>query len=70
MEKETFWTLLSDLPHWEFEVFLIILFDVIIGALIWPNIKRMFSHHKEDDDKIAELEKRIKIIEQEKNNSI
>lgn len=45
--KETFWTLLTDLPHWEFEVFLIILFDGIIGLLIWPTIKRLKKHLEE-----------------------
>jgi hypothetical protein len=66
MEKETFWTLLHDLPHWEFELFLIFIFDVLIGFLIWPRITGWFKHHKEDDLKLKELEKRIKKLE-EKN---
>jgi hypothetical protein len=66
MEQETFWTLIRDLPHWEFEIFLILIFDGVIGVLIWPNIKKMFRHHTEDDDKITELEERIKTLEQEK----
>lgn len=55
MEHETFWTLLSDLPHWEFELFLIFLFDVLIGALLWPCLKRFGRHHKSDDQKLAEV---------------
>jgi len=58
-EQETFWTLLTDTAHWQFEVFLIILFDVIIGMLIWPWLRRFFKHHEEDDKKIEALEKKI-----------
>ena len=59
MENETFSTLLSDKAHWEFELFLIFLFDVLIGLLIWPWIKKFIIHHKSDDEKIAELERRV-----------
>ena len=59
MEQETFWTLLGDSAHWEFELFLIFLFDVLIGLLIWPWIKKFIIHHKSDDERIAELERRI-----------
>jgi hypothetical protein len=64
MEQETFWTLLRDLPHWEFELFLMVIFDVIIGALIWPRIKKSLMHHKEDDLTMASLEKRVKDLEE------
>jgi hypothetical protein len=64
MEHETFWTLLTDVAHWQFEIFLIVLFDVVIGLLIWPKIKQWFKHHKEDDNKLHELEKRITSLEQ------
>lgn len=57
---ETFWTLLSDPAHWQFEVFLIILFDVIIGALIWPQVKKFITHHKSDDERIADLEREVR----------
>ncbi len=58
-EHETFFTLLTDEAHWEFEIFLILLFDVLIGLLIWPWIKKFLIHHKSDDERIAELERRV-----------
>ena len=66
VEQETFWTLLFDPSHWEFEIFLMIIFDGLIGALIWPRIKKWFQHHEEDDSKMSELEKRIKALEENK----
>ena len=42
---ETFWSLLHDLAHWEFEMFLMILFDVVLGMLLWPFIKKHWEHH-------------------------
>lgn len=63
MEQETFWTLLQDPAHWAFELFLIALFDGLIGVLIWPRIKRFFKHHKSDDDRIADIERRLKKLE-------
>ena len=46
---ETFWTLLHDSAHWEFEVFLTILQDVVIGAIIWPFAKKHIGHHLDRD---------------------
>ena len=50
---ETFWTLLHDLAHWEFEIFLMAVFDGLIGAGIigfcWPRIKKHWHHHLERD---------------------
>lgn len=63
MEEETFWTLFTDPAHWQFELFLIFLFDVVIGVLIWPHIKKWFKHHREDDDKLADLENRLSALE-------
>ena len=63
MEHETFWTLLRDPAHWQFELFLIFIFDVVIGILIWPQLKRWFRHHHEDDDKLQDLENRVKRLE-------
>lgn len=41
MEHETFWSLLTNLPHLEFEIFLTLVQDVVIGLLVWPWIKRL-----------------------------
>jgi hypothetical protein len=42
--NETFWDLLRDPAHWQFELLVgfieMLVFDVIIGALAWPVIKR------------------------------
>jgi len=51
MLAETFWDLFKSLPHWEFELFLMILFDVVIGYFIWGVIKR---HIHKDDKSIEE----------------
>lgn len=75
MMLETFPTLLRDPAHWEFELFLILIFDVLIGALAWPFIKRHI--HKDVDDvsagiaqveaheheQIDELKQRIAVLE-------
>jgi hypothetical protein len=41
---ETFWSLLHDRAHWEFEALVgfleMVVFDVVIGALAWPVIKK------------------------------
>ena len=59
MEQETFWTLFTDLAHWEFELFLILLFDVFVGILLWPWVRKFILHHKSDDERIAELERKV-----------
>lgn len=46
---ETFWTLLRDAAHWEFEIFLMVLFDGVIGALIWPFARKHLYHHLQRD---------------------
>lgn len=61
---ETFWTLLSDPAHWQFELFLIVLFDVIIGIIIWPQIRKFILHHKSDDERIADLEKEVRTLKE------
>jgi hypothetical protein len=48
---ETFWTLLRDPAHWEFEIFLMILFDGVIGALLFPWIRKHWQHHVNRDQK-------------------
>lgn len=60
MEHETFWTLFRDPAHWQFEIFLIALFDGIIGVLIWPRIRKFLRHHKTDDERIEDLEMEIR----------
>jgi hypothetical protein len=64
METETFLDLLKNAAHWEFELFLIVLFDLLIGVLVWPWIKRSILHHKSDDQKIAELELQVSELRQ------
>jgi hypothetical protein len=59
MEQETFWTLLHNAPHWEFELFLMFIFDFLIGLILWPMVAKFFVHHKSDDDKIAALETEV-----------
>ena len=74
MEHETFWTLIADRAHWEFELFLIFIFDVVIGLVLWPRLKKWKSHHKSDDAQIAEalqkisdLEKQVKSLQERLN---
>lgn len=62
MEHETFWSLLSDPAHWFFELFLMLIFDVLIGMIAWPRIKKAIVHHESDDKKIDELEKQLKEV--------
>ena len=49
--KETFWSLLHDAAHWEFELFLIFIFDIVLGAVIWPFLKKHWTHHVARDKK-------------------
>jgi hypothetical protein len=48
-EQETFWTLLMSGPHWIFELMLMVVFDGLIGLIIWPFIHDHFhpNPHKE-----------------------
>lgn len=45
VEQETFWSLLRDGAHWQFELFLMVVFDGVVGGLAWPFIKRHWKHH-------------------------
>jgi hypothetical protein len=51
MQPETFWTLFHDAAHWEFEIFLMILFDGLIFGLAWNFIKKHWKHHLERDQR-------------------
>jgi hypothetical protein len=52
-QPETFWMLLHDSAHWEFELLVgfveMLVFDVIVGILLWPTIKKHWKHHIERD---------------------
>lgn len=63
MEHETFWTLLKDLSHWEFELFISVIFMAIEGLVFWPIINRWREHHREDDYKIAVLKEKVRELE-------
>ena len=60
METETFISLLHNAAHWEFEIFGQILFDVVLGMIIWPPLKRLLICHKKDDNNIAELQREVR----------
>lgn len=60
---ETFFTLLKDPAHWEFELVLIFLFDVVIGMILWPCLKKISKHHQSDDKKIHVLERKMAALE-------
>jgi hypothetical protein len=59
-ESETFWSLLHDPAHWTFEVFLMVVFDGLIGALLWPHIKRWLKqHHHQEEAEHGEQQRAI-----------
>lgn len=47
---ETFLSLLRSPAHIELEVFLTVVQDVVIGAFLWPLIKRRFNREHERID--------------------
>lgn len=49
MEHETFFTLLRDKSHWEFEIFVNVVFDGILLGLVWPFVKKHIQHHLDRD---------------------
>ena len=55
IEHETFRTLLFDRAHWEFEIFVTLVFDGLVLGLLWPFIRRHWNHHLNRDarDKIV-----------------
>ena len=46
---ETLMDLLRDRAHWEFELILMVIFDGLIGLIIWPFIKKHVQHHLDRD---------------------
>jgi hypothetical protein len=61
--QETLWDLLRDPNHWIFEIILMILFDFVIGVLLWPRVRRAFRHHEGDDASIEDLQRRVLELE-------
>jgi len=45
--SESFFQLLQSPGHWLFEMFLMVLFDGLVGYFAWPRIKRHF--HRDID---------------------
>ena len=42
---ETFWTLLRDSAHWEFEIFLTILTETATAGIGWLLVRKHWRHH-------------------------
>lgn len=58
---ETFWTLLRDPAHWEFEIFLMVVFDFIVGFLLYkqwlkPKIDRRIAAIRKEEHEIHGIE--------------
>ena len=68
MPTETFWDLVVDVPHWQFEVLTSVVFALIEGIIIYPLWKKWRKHHIRDDEKLNELEKRILELEHDKTS--
>lgn len=50
MEQETFFTLLKDAAHWEFEILVTLIVDGLILGLLWPFISKHLRHHFMSDE--------------------
>jgi hypothetical protein len=48
---ETFGSLLRDRAHWEFEIFLQVVFDGLIVGLLWPVLYKHWRHHIVRDER-------------------
>lgn len=59
---ETFLELVKDPAHWEFEILLIVIFDVLIGLIIWPFIRKALVHHKSDHERLEDLEREVEAL--------
>lgn len=58
---ETFWFLLHDTAHWEFELFLMLLFDGLVGICIWPFVKKGVQHYLnyEKEESLTDSESKV-----------
>jgi hypothetical protein len=48
---ETFYDLLANAAHWEFEIFLMLLFDGLIAGLLYPFVRKHYDHHIARDER-------------------
>ena len=62
---ETFWTLMHDAAHWEFELFVgfceMIVFDLIFGVILWgwllkPYLARKKQETIDEEHKLHNIE--------------
>lgn len=64
---ETFWQLLKDPAHWGFELFLIFIFDVVVGLIVWPFVQKAIIHHKSDHERLEDLEREVREMKENLN---
>ena len=57
---ETFWTLLHNAAHWEFEIFLMLLFDGIIAGVCAPFVRKHWQHHVAHDQRDTAYSRSLK----------
>jgi hypothetical protein len=50
---ETFWQLLQDPAHWEFELFLMAVFDLLLGGLLWPILRNKWRSHEKKHNLVS-----------------
>ena len=48
---ETFWDLARDAAHWEFEIFLMIVFDGLLLGIFYPWLRKHWKHHIAHDQR-------------------
>ena len=61
-DHETFWTLVRDAAHWQFELFVSFVWMLGEGLILWPIVRRVskiLRHHKVDDADIASLKAEV-----------
>jgi hypothetical protein len=45
VEHETLWGLLTDPKHWALELVIMVVFDGLVGMMMWPIAKRWWGKH-------------------------